>query len=84
MGPRKSWADPGTVVEQKAFWEALIRCLGEVSPRDAQVFVLRELEGASGAEICKILNISTDNAYVILYRVRMHLRRCLEVKWFGP
>jgi RNA polymerase sigma-70 factor (ECF subfamily) len=76
-------ADPGTILERKKFWDALARCLGEVSARDAQVFTLREIDGLSGAEICKMLNISADNCYVILYRVRLHLRRCLEAKWLG-
>jgi len=83
MGPKEWGADPITILERKEFWDALTRCLGEVSPRDAQVFALREIDGLSGAEICKILNLSADNAYVILYRVRMHLRRCLEATWLG-
>lgn len=81
--PKEWGADPSTILERKEFWDTLTRCLGEVSARDAQVFALREIDGLSGAEICKILSISADNTYVILYRVRMHLRRCLETKWLG-
>jgi RNA polymerase sigma-70 factor (ECF subfamily) len=43
---------------------------------------MREIDGAGTGEICKVLNLSETNLWVILHRARMHLRRCLEVRWF--
>ncbi|MBT4365330.1 MAG: hypothetical protein HOD17_12685, partial [Desulfobacteraceae bacterium] len=38
-----------------------------------------EIDGLSTKEICKLLDISTTNSWVMLYRARMLLRRCLEL-----
>jgi RNA polymerase sigma-70 factor (ECF subfamily) len=75
--------NPGAVFEQKAFWEMFLRCMADLPPRLAQVFALRELEGLKSEEICNVMKISTTNLWVVLYRARMRLRRCLEVNWFG-
>ena len=69
--------------EQKEFWRILALCLSELSGRLAQIFTLRELEELSTKEICKVFDISTTNCWVMLYRARMVLRRCLEINWFS-
>lgn len=75
----KEWpSDPSRLVEQKEFWRALNRGLSELSPRMARVFRLREVDGLSTEEICRLLNISSANLFVILHRARMHLRHSLE------
>ncbi len=43
-------------------------------------FVLREVEGLSTEEICKILEVSRTNLGVLIYRARNRLRECLEAK----
>ena len=43
-------------------------------------FYLREVEGLSTAEICKILGVTSTNLGVMLYRVRNRTRECLEAK----
>jgi RNA polymerase sigma-70 factor (ECF subfamily) len=82
LGPVEWTADPGTIFEHQEFWEIFHRCLDALPPRLAQVFTLRELDGLSTEEICKIMNISTDNLSVMLYRARMQLRRSLEANYF--
>ncbi len=76
-------ANPRKLLEQKEFWKVLNRCLAELPVRLAQAFMLREMGGLSREEICNVLRISATNYWVILYRARMHLRRCLEINWFG-
>ena len=73
--------DPSSILERKEFWEGVTRCLGELPTRQANAFSLRVIEGHSGKEVCETLAISEANLWVILYRVRMHLRRCLEMMW---
>jgi RNA polymerase sigma-70 factor (ECF subfamily) len=73
------WPDsPAGVLEKKQFWDVLRRCLGELPPRMAQVFTLREVDEASTDEICAMLNITSSNLWVLLHRSRKHLRGCLE------
>jgi RNA polymerase sigma-70 factor (ECF subfamily) len=81
-GPAKWAVNPLKLFEQKAFWKVLQDCLSEISDRLAQVFTLRELEGMDTEEICKIMDISATNAWVMLHRARGFIRDCLERHWF--
>ena len=78
------WAvNPTKLYEQKEFIDILYRCLGELPERQAKAFMMREIDGLSTDEICKALGISATNSWVILYRARMLLRQCLEIKWLN-
>lgn len=81
-GPSKWDTNPKKLLEQKEFLRILHTCLEGLSSRVAKTFVLREIEGLNTDEICKVLNISATNCWVILHRARMLLRRCLELNWF--
>ena len=82
MAPR-NWGDPDRALENKRFREAFELCLSRLSPALADVFALRELAGLSTEEICKELDVSSSNCWVILHRARLGLRQCLEVHWLG-
>lgn len=79
--PAKWDVDPMKVFEQKEFMAILYRCLADLPQRQADAFMMRELDGLSTEEICKALNISATNSWVILYRARMWLRQCIENNW---
>jgi RNA polymerase sigma-70 factor (TIGR02943 family) len=81
-GPAKWIINPNELLERKEFWKVLSRCLSELSTLMARAFMLREMDGLSTEEICKVLNISSTNCWGLLHRARMNLRRCLEIKWF--
>lgn len=81
--PPSAWGDPDAAFEQKAFWEALTRCLEELPARQAQAFTLCEVDGVDGAEAGKVLGVTTTNIWVILHRARLRLRECLELNWVG-
>ncbi|RMF92175.1 MAG: sigma-70 family RNA polymerase sigma factor [Nitrospinota bacterium] len=76
--------DPSEVLEKREFWASLTRCTAELPPRLAQAFLLREVDGLSSEEICKVLQVSTTNLWVMLHRARLRLRQCLENHWFAP
>ncbi len=78
-----TWGNPEHSLEQKRFWEVFEACREAMSPAIARVFVMRELMGLETEEICKELGISANNCWVMLYRARMNLRQCLELRWFG-
>ncbi len=63
--------------------EAIDGCLEQVSTQKRMAFVLREVQGLATEEICKILEVTRTNLGVLLYRVRNHLRECLEAKGMG-
>ncbi len=81
--PSKWAIDPMKLYEQKEFMDILYQCLGELPERQAEAFMMREIDGLSTEQICKVLNISATNSWVMLYRARMWLRRCLENSWLS-
>ncbi len=81
LGP-KAWETPQEILVSKEFQEVLAGCLSKLPARIAQVFFLREMDGVSSDQICKDLDVSPNNVWVMLHRARMALRRCLEVHWF--
>lgn len=55
-------------------------CLEATPERQRLAFTLREIEELETQEICKILDVSTTNLGVMLFRARNRLRDCLESK----
>jgi RNA polymerase sigma-70 factor (ECF subfamily) len=81
FGP-KPWPQPDESMEITEFWRAFDNCVSKLPPKVAQVFLLRELDGMDSAAICKEFGVSPNNFWVMLYRARLGLRRCLEENWF--
>jgi len=81
--PPQDWGDPERCLEQGRFWEALQACLDRLKVLQARIFTLKEISGLSNEEICKELEVTATNCWVLLYRARMGLRRCLEAGWRG-
>lgn len=79
-----SWASPPRPADAEMYArqvrQGISECLDTASSKQRMAFVLREVEGLSTDEICKILEISDTNFGVLLYRVRNRLRECLEAK----
>ena len=55
--------------------------LEELSPRQREVVVLRDVEGYSTQEICEVLSITEGNQRVLLHRGRSYLRQALETEF---
>jgi RNA polymerase sigma-70 factor, ECF subfamily len=83
LGPLEWSEDPGTSLDNEAFWKTFRDCSGRLPEKVAAVFNLREVDGVDSKEICATLGISESNLWVMLHRARMALRRCLETNWFG-
>jgi len=82
-GPADWGGNPPDLIRKKEFFDAFIECLSGLSPAQSSAFTLREIEGMNTGEICKVLNVTETNLWVILHRARMRLRRCLETRWFA-
>jgi RNA polymerase sigma-70 factor (ECF subfamily) len=52
-----------------------MRTLGRLSPRQAEIFTLRYLEGLGNLEIAKMLGSSQTSIAVILHRARHRLQK---------
>jgi len=81
--PAEWTVSPTAALEQREFFEVLQHCLNGLPERLCRAFTLREMEDMSSEEICKVLDISPTNLWVILHRARNKLKKCLETKWLA-
>jgi RNA polymerase sigma-70 factor (ECF subfamily) len=78
------WRDaprrPDVELESKETLRQIEECLEQAPVRQRMAFLLREVEGLSTTEICKIVGVTVTNLGVMLHRARNRLRECLETK----
>lgn len=65
--PENREVTPSELLDQKEFWTLFQRCLSELSERLRTAFSLREMEGLTCNELCKILDVSSSNCWVMVY-----------------
>jgi RNA polymerase sigma-70 factor (ECF subfamily) len=77
-GPEQ-WVEVAEDRERAAKIAARIRTALDLLPaRQAEVVTLRDVEGLSGEEVCRLLGISEGNQRVLLHRGRSRLRQIVE------
>lgn len=76
------WGSPEAHLGQRQFFEVLEACMDHLPPTQGRVFILREWLELSTDEICKELQITATNPWVLLHRARLRLRECLQQRWF--
>lgn len=74
--------DYNTNIESKEFYSILSACKSKLKVLQNAVFSLKYLDGRESEEICKELNITPSNYWVLLHRAKTQLRACLEKNWF--
>jgi RNA polymerase sigma-70 factor, ECF subfamily len=72
---------PDNALEQKQFLGILSKCLERLPAKLSGIFMMRDVQEMDNEIICKELEITATNAWVMLYRARMSLRKCLEMHW---
>lgn len=70
-------------VETKEFYSILHQCKQKLKDIQQAVFVMKYMEDIESEEICKVLNITPSNYWVLIHRAKLHLRKCLEKNWIG-
>jgi RNA polymerase sigma-70 factor (ECF subfamily) len=77
-----SWgSNPEKLYEQKDFVEQVKHCLDKLPENLRQVFILKNVDNLTTDEICNAMSINANNVWVILYRSRMRLRKCIDANW---
>jgi len=66
---------------REEFWQILRGCLQTLPERQADVFALREMDELGTEEICKDLEITASNLWVLLHRARLRLAICMKSRW---
>lgn len=78
---RSAGRQPLDALEREEFWRILRCCLDGLPNRQADVFVLREMDDLTTDEICKELEITASNLWVLLHRARLRLSMCMKTRW---
>ncbi len=75
-------ADWGALPEERLLGRETLACvhaaIETLPPRQAEVLVLRDVEGWSPDEVCAALQISDGNQRILLHRARSKVRAALE------
>ncbi|MEN8702569.1 MAG: sigma-70 family RNA polymerase sigma factor [Polaribacter sp.] len=58
-------------------------CIDNLPEKYAMVFRMKTIQEFETEEICKELEISASNLWVIIHRARTQLRKCMEDNWFN-
>lgn len=81
--PPSEWSSPEKSLEKDEFWLKMQACVAALPETMRQSYVLREFDALESEEIAEVLNITTNNLWVMLSRARLKLRQCLQNHWFA-
>jgi RNA polymerase sigma-70 factor (TIGR02943 family) len=82
--PFVEWGgQPEAHLSKREFYLQFQKCLEQLPDKYRQAFILRVIDDLEAEEVCKVLDISSSNLWVILHRARLRLRSCLEKHWFN-
>ena len=77
----KDWRAGDNPAEKKEFLKIIEWCKDHLKELQQQVFTLKYLEDLNSTEICKVLNLSSSNYWVLIHRARLQMRDCVEKHW---
>lgn len=70
-------------IESEELGEALENCIENLPEKYSMVFRMKTIQGFETEDICKELEITSSNLWVIIHRARTQLRKCMEDNWFN-
>ena len=73
--------DPSKAFERGEFWGVFRGCVEKLKGKQQQAFVLKEMDNLSSEEVCKLLDVSPNNLWVLVHRARKQLKTCLNTNW---
>lgn len=79
----KEWnisADKSSL-ERNEFQKILKACMDKLPANWRSAFSLKYLEEEESEEICKQMEITSSNYWVIIHRAKLQMRECLEKNW---
>lgn len=80
--PQTWGSDADKAIETEELGNTLEECIDKLPEKYAMVFKMKTLQDFDTEEICKELDITASNLWVIIHRARTQLRRCMEDNWF--
>lgn len=72
------WDSANNPTERKEIQKVIYWCKDHLKALQQSVFTLKYLEDISSDEICKVLNITPTNYWILIHRARLKMRDCVE------
>lgn len=69
-------------IENNELKSQLEKCIDYLPEKYGMVFRMKTIQEFDTEDICKELDISPSNLWVIIHRARTQLRKCMEDNWF--
>lgn len=69
-------------IENDELKQQLDYCISKLPEKYAMVFTMKTIQEFETEEICKELDITSSNLWVMIHRARTQLRKCMEDNWF--
>ena len=80
----QSWENESEkIIETQELKAQIDKCIDALPEKYAMVFRMKTIQEFETEEICKELNITPSNLWVIIHRARTQLRKCMEENWFN-
>lgn len=80
----QSWDNESEkTIETEELKDQIEQCIDFLPEKYAMVFRMKTIQEFETEEICKELNITPSNLWVIIHRARTQLRKCMEDNWFN-
>ena len=80
----QSWNNEAEkTIENQELKNQIDHCIEALPEKYAMVFRMKTIQEFETEEICKELNITPSNLWVIIHRARTQLRNCMEKNWFN-
>lgn len=68
-------------LESKEFYDIFNSCMGKLPEKWAMAFSMKTIDEIPSEQICKELDITSSNFWVIIHRAKLQLRACIEKNW---
>jgi len=80
----KDWHNEDiNLLDDGDFVNVLNGCIESLPPKWNACVTLKYMAGKRGEEICQELGIAPTNFWQIIHRAKLHIRSCIESKWFN-
>lgn len=81
--PGKWGQDLSDALEKEEFMAILQECVKRLPQLSEAVFKMKHFLEQDSREICKELNITSSNLWVLVHRSKLNIRNCLEKNWIN-
>lgn len=65
------------------FYEILNKCKQKLNQLHSSIFSMKFINEIGSDEICKELEISSSNYWVLIHRIKLKIRKCIEKLFYG-